>query len=352
MTERTRHAGKQPTTAARQPVTSRPPLIERLMPKRLLNGYRKMVLYSSVEVDPDQFFNLLAMTGVVIALITASLVKSYLNYNIVVTFISALVAYAFAVFVLLQLSAESKAKFVESILPDALQLMASNIRAGLTTDKALLMAARPEFGPLKEEISKIGRETMAGRSFIDALKKSTLRIRSKDMERTIALIVQSLKSGGQLADLLDQTADDMRDQQIIQKEISASVLMYALFIAIAIAIGAPMLFALSTFLLELLVRNMQLISAQMPMQLRAMAASVMPAAVAEISITPEFARMYSMISITISVFFGSLVMGLILKGEEKAGLKYIVPIWVIAFVLYQIIHYLLVTFLGGMMGGP
>jgi hypothetical protein len=143
----------------------------------------------------------------------------------------------------------------------------------------------------------------------------------------------------------------MRDQQIIQKEISADVLMYALFIAIAIALGSPMLFALSTFLLELLVKNMQLISAQMPMQLRTMAASVMPAAVSEISITPEFARMYSMLSIAVSAFFGSLTVGLILKGEEKAGLKYIVPILVTALALYEVIHYLLVMFLGGMLEG-
>lgn len=329
---------------------SRPPLIEKLMPKRLLGSYRRLVLYSSVELNPDQFLNLLTMVGIVISVIIAVIVNSYLKYNIIAVFIVTLIAYAFAVYILLQLSAESKAKFVESILPDALQLMASNIRAGLTTDKALLLAARPEFGPLKEEISKVGRETMAGRNFIDALMRSTARIRSSDMERTIALIVQSLKSGGQLADLLDQTADDMRDQQIIQKEISASVLMYAVFIGIAITIGAPMLFALSSFLLELLVHNMELISSQMPMSLRSMASSVMPITVTNISIRPEFAITYSIISIIISTFFGSLVMGLIMKGEETAGLKYLVPMGIIALCLFYLIHYLLATFLGGMMG--
>ncbi|MFH1125813.1 MAG: type II secretion system F family protein, partial [Candidatus Altiarchaeota archaeon] len=330
---------------------ARPPLVEKLMPKKFIENYRKAVSYSSVEIDPDQFLNLIAMVGGVISIIVAAILNSYLKYNIVLVFIVSLVAYAVATYILLQLSAESKAKFVESVLPDALQLMASNIRAGLTTDKALLLAARPEFGPLREEISKVGRETMAGRNFIDALKKSTLKIRSKDMERTIALIVQSLKSGGQLADLLDQTADDMRDQQIIQKEISASVLMYAMFIGIAITLGAPMLFALSSFLLELLVKNMELISSQMPMSLRTMASSVMPAmAGSGITIKPEFARTYSVISIIVSTIFGSLVMGLIMKGEEKAGLKYIPPMMVVAICLFYLIHYILTTVLSGMMG--
>ena len=329
---------------------TRPPMVEKLIPKNLLNNYRKLVLYSSVDIDPDQFLNLIALIGATISVILGSVINGYLEYNILMAFLATLFVYAFAVYIMLQLSAESKAKFVETILPDALQLMASNIRAGLTTDKALLLAARPEFGPLREEISRIGRETMAGRSFVDALNKSTARIKSKDMEKTIALIVQSLKSGGQLADLLDQTADDMRDQQMIQKEISASVLMYAMFIAIAIVLGAPVLFALSSFLLELLVKNMELISSQMPMSFRSMASSAIPISVTSIAIKPDFVITYSVISMTISTLFGSIVMGLILKGEETAGLKYIPVMLIIALSLFYLAHYILQTLLGGMMG--
>lgn len=328
---------------------TRPPLVEKLIPRGMLNNYRKLVLYSNIEIDPDQFLNFIAMTGMVLSVATAAVVNSYLKYNMMAVFTAAIAVYTMAVYILLHLSAESKAKFVESILPDALQLMASNIRAGLTTDKALLLAARPEFGPLKDEINKIGRETMAGRSFIEALRKSTAKIRSNDMERTIALIVQSLRSGGQLADLLDQTADDMRDQQLIQKEITASVLMYAMFIGIAIAIGAPLLFAMSSFLLELLVKNMELISTQMPTALKTMASSVMPVTAATISIKPEFARMYSIVSICISTLFGCLVMGLILKGEETAGFKYMPIILPVALALFYLASYLLKEFLGGMM---
>jgi len=320
------------------------------MARKWLDSYRKLVLYSSIDIDPDQFLNLIALIGVTLSVVIGAVLNAYLDYNIIATSTTALLVYAFAVYILLQLSAESKAKFVETILPDALQLMSSNIRAGLTTDKALLLAARPEFGPLKDEISRVGRETMAGRNFTDALNKSTARIRSKDMERTVALIVQSLKSGGQLADLLDQTADDMRDQQIIQKEISASVLMYAVFIAIAIAIGAPTLFALSSFLLELLVKNVELISSQMPTSFRSMASSAMPISIATISIKPDFVMTYSMISIAISTLFGSLVMGLILKGEETAGFKYIPVILIIALSLFYLAHYILQTLLGGMIG--
>jgi len=43
------------------------------------------------------------------------------------------------------------------------------------------------------------------------------RIKSDNLSKTLDLIVSSIKSGGKLADLLDQTAGDLRDQQIIQK---------------------------------------------------------------------------------------------------------------------------------------
>lgn len=321
--------------------------IGKLFPKRIRLKIRKEIVYSTINVEPDRFLGFALVVGFSIAYILASLLK---HYNILPMHIGFALSFAMTELVLylwITLSSDGKAKFVEEALPDALQLMSSNIRAGLTTDKALLMAARPEFGPLEYEIRRIGKETMAGRSLAQALLATRERIKSKNLDRTLELIVQSLKSGGKLGDLLDQTANDLRDQQIIQKEVSASVLMYVFFILIAIGLGAPALFSMSAFLVNLLETNMNMITKDMPNM--ASVSAALPISITSVSISQGFIKRYAVISLTASSFFGSIVIGLVLKGEERQGLKYFPALWVLSVGLFFLGGLILQKTLGGML---
>jgi archaeal flagellar protein FlaJ len=325
-------------------------LLARILPKGIRDGYSKTVGYSTLKVHPDSFIGSALTAGIVIGFTVTVIAGNHLPWPLneplaLFTLIFALVE--MVIYIWLTLNVSGKAHQVEAALPDALQLMSSNIRAGLTTDKALLMAARPEFGALEEEIRRVGKETMAGRNLTDALSRMTLHINSTDLSRTIELIISSIRSGGQLADLLDQTADDLRDQQIIQKEISASVLMYVLFIFIAISLGAPALFAMSSFLVQLLAGNMAMIAKQMPKNFNG--AANMPIKMTGISISTDFIRQYALISISISCIMGSMIMGLILKGEEKEGFKYIAIMLPIALGLFFAASWVLNVTIGGMM---
>ncbi|MFH1402658.1 MAG: type II secretion system F family protein [Candidatus Altiarchaeota archaeon] len=322
--------------------------IARIMPKPLKDKYAKMVHYSTIKTDPDKFIGGAITVGLMLSFIITMVLGRYgLGKWPLPVFLASFILVEFAGYIIVSLSANSKARQVEEALPDALQLMGSNIRAGLTTDKALLMAARPEFGALEEEIRRIGKETMAGKSLVDALDRMSDNINSKDLERTIELIVHSIKSGGQLADLLDKTASDIRDQQIIKKEISASVLMYVMFIFIALGIGAPALFAMSSFLVKLLTQNMKMIADEMPSNFDAMGGA--PISPGSISITPEFISQYSYLSMAVSCIFGSMVIGLILRGEEKEGLKYIPILIGLCFGLFYVGNLILEMSLGSMM---
>lgn len=323
-------------------------LIAKLFPKRIRLGFKQLLIYSGIKLDPDRFLGFIIFFGLSTAFILSTLLNHYWKIPFIPAYIVLLLAVEFAVYLVLQFITDGKAKFVENVLPDALQLMSSNIRAGLTTDKALLLSTRPEFGPLTDEIKRIGRETMAGRTLISALQKTSLRIRSLNLERTFDLIIHSLRSGGELADLLDQISNDLRDQQMIQKEIRASVLMYVIFIVIALAIGAPILYAMSGFLVELLTKNMAMIASEMPKNIGGPGASA-PISMASIQLDPSFITLYSLLSLIVSAFFGSMVIGLILKGEEREGFKYLVPLLLGSVSLYFIGGYVLETVLGGMM---
>ncbi len=322
--------------------------LSRILPKAFRDKYRKMIEYSSIKSDADKFIGLAVMLGIMISFFITIFLGNYIDIPPIAMFGSIFLVIELIVYIMVSLSASARAKQIEEALPDALQLMSSNIRAGLTTDKALLMAARPEFGALEEEIRRIGKETMAGKSLVESMEKMALRINSNMLQRTVDLISHSIRSGGKLADLLDSTASDMRDQQIVQKEIQSSVLMYVMFIFIALGLGAPALFSMSAFLVKLLAMNMNLISDEMPTNFDGVAGSA-PISMSTIKITPEFILQYSIISMIVSCIFGSMVIGLILKGEEKEGLRYIPMLIILCVGLFKLSTYILETVLGGMM---
>src|SRR6185503_20106776 len=89
--------------------------------------------------------------------------------NVIGAFFFFLVLSAIYTVMKLKLASYANIKKMEEAFPDFLQLMSSNLRAGMTTDRALLMAARKEFYPLDLEILKLGKELMTGRKIEDAL---------------------------------------------------------------------------------------------------------------------------------------------------------------------------------------
>jgi len=323
------------------------PLLARLVPKNSRDKIQLMLGYSSLKSRVDVFIGWSLTLGVVFGFIMALALSPFELLDPLPTFLLVFILVQFSLYMYLSLNISAKTAQVEAALPDALQLMSSNIRAGLTTDKAMIMAARPEFGALEKEIRRVGKETMAGRSLIDAISRMSMHIKSTDLSRTIELITNSLKSGGELADLLDQTASDIREQQLIRKEISASVLMYVLFIFIAISLGAPVLYSMSTFLVGILTKNMEMIASELPSNFDGMEGAPIKMSAGNISI--DFIKTYALISISCSCFMGSMVMGLIMKGSEKEGLKYFFPMIIIAIVLFFGATFILDLTIGGMM---
>lgn len=218
----------------------------------------------------------------------------------------------------LLLRADAKAKFVESVLPDVLQLMASNLRAGLTTDKALLLAARPEFGPFQQEINQVGKEITMGKEIDEVLEDMARKTRSEKLDKTIALIVSGIRAGGELASLLEQTSKNLRREELVDSRIRANVMMYVIFIASAVCFGAPLLFGLSSFLVEVLSQNL----GAMEISPEAGITAAMPLSLGEITLPIDFVLMFSVIFLITSSVLGSLILGLISKGKEREGIKF------------------------------
>ena len=291
--------------------------LAKLCPGKLREGYINILKYSGIQINHDRFIGFVAAFGFLLSLTIA--IYSYLFFKIspFISLIAIFFLFQVLVYFWLMLKADTKAKFVDSILPDVLQLMASNLRAGMTTDRALLLSARPEFGVFKDELNSVGKEITTGKDIGQALLDMSKKIRSDKLGTTMALIVSGIRSGGKLSSLLEQTSKNLRQEELVDSRIRANEMMYVIFIFIAVCFGAPLLFGLSSFLVEVLTRGLGEID------LPEIVATTMPITITESGISANFVIMFAVIFLLTSSILGSLILGLISKGKEKDGIKFI-----------------------------
>jgi archaellum biogenesis protein FlaJ (TadC family) len=223
---------------------------------------------------------------------------------------------------------------MEEVFPDFIELVSSNLRAGMTIDRALMASSRKEFDPLDKQILFLGKDIMTGKSIALALSAMGKRTGSEKIQKTIDLIVSGLRSGGDVAVLLEETAVNIRERAFVEKRAASNVLMYIILIAFAIAVGAPALFALSSVLVGVMTEIM----GDMPQTDTSMN---LPFSLSEVSISVNFITIYAIIFLTVIAILSSMLLGLVSKGDEKEGLKY-APIfigvsWVVFFVMKNVL---------------
>jgi pilus assembly protein TadC len=312
------------------------------MPRSYKRKIEELLKFSGSKKSPQGFVNYTFTISIAMGFIAALFVREYALLMGVGVFIA-----FFGLFHgFLILAVDRRTKFIERILPDAMQLMAANIKSGFIPSRAMLLSARKEFGPLSDAIKKSGKEMMTGQSLQESLKEIPRQIKSEILETTIGLIVRGTRSGGQLVSLFEETALDMRRKEAINKEVKANILMYGIFIGFAGAVGAPVLYALSTFLVTT-IGQMGAVT-QMPEQF---ATNLPMMGLGGISISPDFLFLFSIAAILITTVFGGLIMGIIDSGKEKAGIKYIPLLTAIALVIFFAARVMIAGIFGTMIPG-
>ncbi len=226
-------------------------------------------------------------------------------------------------YVALLLKVDSRRRSVEEVLPDFLSLSSANVRAGMTIDQAMWYAAKPEFGILSEEVSIVAKKTFGGVPFNSAIDYLASRFNSKSLRRAVALIKQGLASGGQLADILERTAEDSRQMQLLQKEIAASLLMYVLFIVFASVLGTPFLFSIAGKLVAILESVMSKLPSDTQLSSSGGGLMVPMAMGGKAGISSSEFMLFTIFSSTITAIFCSLIIGVIYKGSKREGVPYI-----------------------------
>ena len=345
-------------------------IIGRLVPREHIKLFVKMLKSAGIDVSPQYLLGTLIIMSVLVSLIFAILIYNVgytnaflfgstkvifeianqlgLQVNISetpgqVTFVAIMLLQDIissiilgpllvflSIYTIIIMRADNRKQKVEEVLPDFLMLAAANVRAGMTIDKALWYAAKPEFGILSLEIELVSRRVFGGQPFDKAIDLLVERLDSRSVKRAVSLIKQGIASGGEIANILERTGDESRKMQTIRKEISTSLLMYIIFIVFASVVATPFLFAVSHQLLG----SLETIMNELPDTDNLMGDSNMASQGGITGITTlfHFGKMpvnseqfmlFAVIAITITAVFSSLIIGTIRHGTKIRGVKYI-----------------------------
>jgi archaellum biogenesis protein FlaJ (TadC family) len=314
-----------------------------MFPKKTVQYVQKLLIVCDLDYDAEEFMKTMLLYGIGFGIGFGLIFFSYSTDIALISFAAVTFLFEAVVFGILLVASNKRVNMIEEALPDLLGLMASDIRSGVTYDRALMLSARREFGPLAKEIERAAKETLTGKPITDALMGMTGRVPSEMFSKTIRLIVEGLNSGGNLADLLENTALDIRRFGAMRKEVSATVLVYQLFMMAAAAIGAPMIYAVTTFLIRVIATTQEKIGATTMGNV-----SFMPFFKGGASLSPEIVFWFAVAALFVTAFFGSLAVGVIARGKESEGLPFFPIILAISMGVFFVTRYLMDFFTRGL----
>lgn len=135
---------------------------------------------------------------------------------------------------------------MEESIPDVFEELATSLRAGATIEQALIDLTKIQKGPLLDELKIALNDMEGGFSFEESLENLMNRIDVIMIRRIFAIVIDGRKAGGELADILDAVASDARQMARLQRERRSKTVLYVIFIFMAGAMVAPMIFGFVT----------------------------------------------------------------------------------------------------------
>jgi flagellar protein FlaJ len=134
---------------------------------------------------------------------------------------------------------ERRVDAIEQTTPDFLRQIASLLRAGIGIETALEDISKQGGGPLNDELKRAVIEIKIGSTFDDALLSMGDRLKSKTLDRTFRMILEGKRVGGSLSDVIETVAEDLRSVLALKRERRANVMMSVMFLIIAAIVAAP-----------------------------------------------------------------------------------------------------------------
>ena len=302
-----------------------------------LHGY---LLKAGIYKDPYKFFGMLFYVSYLITIIVyfryfwgglegqiwyVVFTKVFILWLILPLALVAL--FTLFVYFYIDIKIFNRTRKMEEVLPDFLAAVSSNLKGGLSFENSLWLSIKPRFGVLANEIAIAAKKVMTGNDVDEALNEFAAKYDSPILKRAVDLIVGEITSGGKIANIIDHVVHDMKKTKALKDEMNASVISYMIFISAIVIFIAPLLFALSFNLLEVI----QNVTGMLATSTSGGSSGVSSAFAGAGSkkLDPDLFINFSRLAVAVIAFFSSLIMAILEKGNIKAGVKY-VPIFLIS----------------------
>lgn len=286
--------------------------MDRIFPDKYLVKLQETLIRAGMYVKASDLITLLFLVGFGLAIV-AFVLFSIFGINPILGILLGLFAPAILVGVWLFFLMERRVDAIENGTPDFLRQIASLLRAGVGIETALEDISKHGKGPLYDELKRTVIEIKIGSTFDESLLSMGERLKSKNLDRTFRMILEGRRVGGSLADVIETVAEDLRAVLSLQRERRANVMMSVMFLVIAAIIAAP--FALGMI----------------------MTYSSFIEVIGKPNVLQDAAMMSATGYIIIHSIIASLLIGIVMYGSARKGVKYALLLVPAAYAIFYVI---------------
>lgn len=186
-----------------------------LVPLRITGILESELARADVPLRVEEFLGTVVFAALGGGLLGLFFCRSFLG-----GFIFALIGGALPLFFLVRARNSRVVRF-NNRLADALLLMASGLRAGFPFVQTLEMVDKEIRGPVGREFGRTFRQIQLGSSVEEALADLVARVRSTELDLVVTAVLIQREVGGNLAEVLDNIAETLRERLRIKGEVRA-----------------------------------------------------------------------------------------------------------------------------------
>jgi pilus assembly protein TadC len=152
-----------------------------------------------------------------------------------------------------KVSANRRIRMIDADLLASLRAMLIHIDSGIPLFEAMVIVSTQKFGEVSKEFAETVHKINAGVSQIDALEEMALRNPSPYFRRTIWQIINGMKEGSAINQVMENVISNLTKEQIIQIEkygsqLSPLAMFYMMGAIILPALGITFLVVLTSFI--------------------------------------------------------------------------------------------------------
>ncbi|MFP4119046.1 MAG: type II secretion system F family protein [Candidatus Woesearchaeota archaeon] len=335
---------------------------ERFMGKPIRANLRNYLLKAGYNEVPYSFFGLLflATAAITYFIFIPFIYPELQGMSMLAVFLLTFLLWAviqltlvtiviFIVYFFINIKIYKRTKEIEDALPDFLVLVSTNLKGGLSLDKALWAGIRPEFGLLATEMTIVSKRVMTGSDLTEALNEFATKYDAPRVRRNFSLIIGEIESGGKIVTVIDKVIETMRKTKALKSEMTSSTLSYMIFIGVVVILVSPALFALSFQLLQIIMDFTSSLGGSLSGGSGGGIAGMSMSSIDfNVQIDKNHFKRFSMMALGVIGICSSMIISIIEKGDIKGGLKYIPAFTISSIIVYLISMVLLQSVFGGM----